>query len=142
MPAVRKCLHLNRRHRIRWIAAMLICFLFQQVAMAAYVCTLPATSAQAVAMAVSDCAAMGMTATSIDNAGHHGADPRCAEHCASHPSSTSDARVPSVPPLLAPTVSILALVDAGPTCRAIAIPDRTQLRAEPPPSLRFCSLQI
>jgi hypothetical protein len=140
MPSMRKRFHLSRRHRIRWIAAMLICFLFQQVAMAAYVCTLPATSTQAVA--VSDCAAMGMTSTSIDKAGHHAADPRCAEHCANHASSASDARVPTVPPLLAPAVSILALADAGPNCRAIAVPDRTHLRPEPPPSLRFCSLLI
>jgi hypothetical protein len=133
--------HFNRRHRFRLAVVMLLCFLFQQVAMAAYVCTAPTAPIQT-AMTVDDCAAMGMTATSTDTVGHHTADARCADHCAGNASSTTDTRLPTVPPLLASTIFTLALVDTAQACHEANVPDRALLRPEPPPALRFCSLLI
>ena len=48
--------HISRRHRVLWTGIVLFCLLFQQLAMAAYVCTLPTTPTHVVM--TGDCAAM------------------------------------------------------------------------------------
>lgn len=118
---------------------MLFCLLFQQLAMAAYVCTLPAAPAAAVA-AMDDCAAMGMGAA--DPSRHHQTDPRCIEHCASHVPATPEARVPAVPPLLLPPeFAAIARLVAQASPRE-PLPNPELYPPDPPPSLRFCSLLI
>src|ERR1700754_4673488 len=90
---------LSRRRRALCIGLVMFCLLFQQLAMAAYACALPAQSA---AMAMTGtCKDMAM-ASPTQHAATHGADPRCVEHCADHTSATPDARVPLLPPLLLP----------------------------------------
>lgn len=87
----------SRRRRFLLGGVMLFCLLFQQMVMAAYVCNFPDTPIRAVAT-VSDCSAMQVSGAQFG----HPADPRYTEHCAQHVPSPSDARTPTVPPLLLP----------------------------------------
>ncbi|KLD80037.1 hypothetical protein Y886_01275 [Xanthomonas hyacinthi DSM 19077] len=119
----------------------MFCLLFQQLAMAAYVCTLPAQSAT---MAMTGaCAEMGMGAAPASHAPDvHATDPRCAEHCSDHTSAVPDARVPSLPPLLLPADWPVLSATMTDRPERVALPDATLLRPDPPPSLRFCTLLI
>lgn len=136
---MRKRYRLSRRHRALWIGAVVFCLLFQQLAMASYVCALSAPSATT--LMTGDCADMGMS-SGHQTSEHQRSDPRCAEHCADHATATPDARLPGVPPLLLAPVppALLGTVAAVP--EQAALPDPTMRRAEPPPTLRFCSLLI
>lgn len=132
---------LSRRRRLLWAGVVLFCLLFQQLAMAAYVCTLPATSAPTVSV-MADCAGMNMGKASHDSTAGHVSDPRCTEHCANHVPTTPDARAPVVPPLLLPA-------DFADVAKAVAhasprepLPNPELYPPDPPPSLRFCSLLI
>jgi hypothetical protein len=118
----------------------MFCLLFQQLAMAAYVCTLPTQPTGTVMSGA--CADMAMDASADHAATAHAADPRCAEHCADHTSATTDARLPMVPPLLmaADWPALTTTLTDRP--ERVALPDPSLLRPEPPPSLRFCSLLI
>jgi hypothetical protein len=119
----------------------LFCLLFQQLAMAAYVCTLPSAATHPVA-SMEDCAAMGMGASDQAATHHLPADPRCAEHCASHVPATPEVRSPAVPPLLLPSdVAIVTQVGIHSPTRSL-LPDPELYPPEPPPALRFCSLLI
>lgn len=137
---MRKRFHISRRRRVLWTGIALFCLLFQQLAMAAYACTLPTASIN-VAM-TSHCAAMGMGSTTKMPPTHrHGVDPRCTEHCAGTTVSTHDASLPTVPPLLlasASPVMLGAIVHA----ERVALPNTALHRPDPPPTLRFCSLLI
>jgi len=130
---------LSRRRRLLWAGVVLFCLLFQQLAMAAYVCTLPAAPAPTVAM-MDDCAAMGMGSPGPSDG--HPVDPRCTEHCASHVPATPDAKTPVIPPLLLPA-------DFADVAKAVShasprepLPNPELYPPDPPPSLRFCSLLI
>lgn len=128
-------LRCRTRRRLIWLVTLLL--LWQQVALAAYVCPLPAPAAAVAAsaeMTRADCMSrMQMS--------HH--DLPCAEHCAAAPSAQPDARAPNVPasllsalPPLSPTVDMLP----GSLAR-VAVGDL--LPADTPPSrLRFCTLLI
>jgi hypothetical protein len=119
---------------------VMFCLLFQQLAMAAYVCTLPT---QPTAMAMTGaCADMAMSAPASHGPTAHSADPRCTEHCADHTSAMPDARVPTLPPLLLPAdwPALTATMTDRP--ERVALPDASLLRPDPPPSLRFCTLLI
>lgn len=112
----------------------MFCLFFQQMAMAAYVCTL--SSPPAAMVMTGPCHDMAMTAPT------QGADPRCAEHCADHTSAAPEARVPMLPPLLLPAdwpVLAATLMDRP---ERVALPDPSLIRPDPPPLLRFCSLLI
>ncbi|MET3651234.1 hypothetical protein [Dyella japonica] len=137
---MRMRLHISRRRRVLWTGVVLFCLLFQQLAMAAYVCTLPTRPADTVM--TGDCASMGMTAAAKASFQHQNPDARCAEHCAGDAASAHDVRLPSVPALLLPPASptlmgtIMHAPDQAP------LPDVALHRPEPPPTLRFCSLLI
>jgi hypothetical protein len=138
---MRRRLHISRRHRVLWTGVVLCCLLFQQLAMAAYVCTLPAASTSVVMK--SDCAAIGVSSSAQASASPHaGADPSCAEHCAGHTASAHDARLPTVPPLLLASASPTLLGTIEPVSHRVALPNTALRRADPPPTLRFCSLLI
>lgn len=134
--------HLSRRRRILWIGTVLFCLLFQQLAMASYVCTLPTVLADTAL--TNDCAAMGMAskAPSASKHVHSSSDPRCTEHCSSHVTSTPDARVPMVPPLLLPPASPVLVGTIAQTPTRVTLPELALRRADPPPMLRFCTLLI
>lgn len=138
---MRKRFHISRRRRVLWTVVALFCLLFQQLAMAAYACTLP-TAPINVAM-TSHCAAMGMGSTAKMPTSHqHGVDPRCTEHCAGTTVSTHDASLPTVPPLLLASTSPTTLGILANTADRIALPNTALHRPDPPPTLRFCSLLI
>jgi len=134
---MRKRFHLSRRRRVLWTGIVLFCLLFQHIAMAAYVCTLP-TSPTATVM-TGDCAGMGMSTKAT---AHQSADPRCTEHCSDLTTASPDARVPMVPPLLLSSASPLLLDTITSQRHQVTLPDPAQCRPEPPPMLRFCSLLI
>lgn len=138
---MRKRFHLSRRRRVVWTGVALFCLVFQQLAMAAYVCTLPLAPV-ATAMA-GHCAEMGMApATPASAPDQQGVDPRCAAHCAGHAVTTHDASLPTVPPLLLPALPPALLGAAVHPADRAALPDLVLRRSDPPPILRFCSLLI
>lgn len=129
------------RRRLAWLVVVLL--LWQQVAVAAYVCVAapvpPATATLAVAVHSSsmamadDCADM---ATPVD--------PLCRQHCQPDHATQVDARTASVPASALP-----ALPPVLPSVTAVTLPSeraliqRERLRAPPPiPRLLFCSLLI
>lgn len=131
---------LSRRRRLLWVSVTLFCLLFQQLAMAAYVCTLPSSTTgttHAVA-SMEDCAAMSRGASTP----YPASDPRCAEHCASHVPATPDARSPAVPPLLLPSDVAVVTQAIMPAPARTTLPDPALYPPDPPPTLRFCSLLI
>lgn len=117
----------------------MFCLLFQQLAMAAYVCDLP--NLPAATVMTGPCADMAMASPPHD-APAHGADPRCAEHCADHSSTAPDARLPQLPPLLLPAAWPTLTATLADRPERTVLPDPSLLRPDPPPSLRFCSLLI
>lgn len=132
--------HLRRstRHRLVWLVTLLL--MWQQVALAAYVCqAVPqaggqVTSVHAVAATDDGCADMGNPSTS----------PLCQQHCVPEHATQVDARQPSVPLSGLPALAPVSVAVAG-----IAIPrgwdlaDYDLRRTSPPASrLLFCSLLI
>ena len=118
-----------KRHRRRWIALFAtFALLFQQLAMAAYVCAKEATQAEAESMPACD------TADGADRS-------RCHEHC--HPTSAiaDHASALTVPPCVVPASG--PIVGASPRPRPAS--ERTMLHpwaTAPPLNVRYCSLQI
>jgi hypothetical protein len=137
---MRKRHYLSRRQRALWVGVVLFCLLFQQLAMAAYVCTLP--SIPAGMTMTGDCAAMHRESMAKATPSHQGSDARCTEHCAGNATSSHDVRLPAVPPLLLPALSPVLLGTITHAPERAALPDPALLRPEPPPTLRFCSLLI
>ena len=121
------------RQRLRTAALVVICLLFQQVALAAYLCPMEQMPAEATAMA-EHCAEMGM-AQQQDN------PALCAKHCSPDYGVAADAAKLTVPPLALPAVVMMPVqvqLVAGIAIQA----DVPIARSDPPPRLRFCSLLI
>lgn len=138
---MRKRFHISRRRRVLWTGIVLVCLLFQQLAMAAYVCTL-ATAPTDIVM-TGDCAGMGMNSVATPAALHQASmDPRCAEHCGGNTVSAHDASPPTVPPLLLAAASPTLLGTVAHAPHQVALPNTALHRPDPPPTLRFCSLLI
>ena len=120
---------LYRRRPRRFIALLaVLCLLGQQFALAAYACPLLAGAPLTMD---SDCQ-QGMPMTR---------SPLCAQHCSPTTSATPDNRTPSVPALALPPSPPL-LVAAFVTTRPRDVPFAITRIFEPPPRLRYCSLQI
>ena len=130
---------LSRRRRALLAGVVMCCLLFQQLAMAAYVCTLPAKPV--VVGMMEHCAGMGMD-SGAQAPTHASPDPRCDEHCAGHATAAPDARVPMVPPLMLPPAPPAQLGTVAHAPDQAALPDSTLFPPDPPPTLRFCSLLI
>ncbi len=122
----------SRRRRLRIAVTVIVCLLFQQVAMAAYACTMDRMPAVAVAMA-EDCAAMGMEVEEESLA-------LCAKHCAPDLSTAADHAALTVPSLALPPAFELVL--AEPVSHLAINVDVAIDRSDPPPRLRYCSLLI
>lgn len=138
---MRKRLHISRRRRVLWTGIALFCLLFQQLAMAAYVCTLPTAPTNVVM--TGDCAGMDMNSAAKTPASHHAStDPLCAEHCGGTTVSAHDASPPTVPPLLLASTSPTLLGTIAHASHLVALPNTALHRPDPPPILRFCSLLI
>ncbi len=122
---------LRRRHRLRIAVTVILCLLFQQVAMAAYACTMTRMPAP-VAMS-EDCAEMGMEVEQESLA-------LCAKHCAPDLSTVADHAALSVPSLALPAAFELVLAEPA---SHLAINAGVPIeRSDPPPRLRYCSLLI
>ena len=121
------------RHRLRIAFLAIVCLLFQQAALAAYLCPTEQMPAQVMAM-TENCAEMGM-AQQQDNLA------LCQKHCSPDHSVAADAVKLTVPPLALPP-PLLALVEVQPVVHGAIQTDVPVARSDPPPRLRFCSLLI
>jgi hypothetical protein len=125
----------SRRTRLRLTLLAVLALLFQQVALASYVCASPDMSAGGAAMRA-HCDGMPM-------AQQKQATALCPQHWAQQASVTQDARLPNVPPLalpamLPPMPGIVAL----PLSRASPERDAPWRSRGIPPALRFRVLLI
>lgn len=121
----------RKRFAIRIVLAVLLSFLLQHAALAAYACPLDQTPAK-VEASMPDCASMEQM------------DPPavCVKHCNPDDSTTADARIAQVPPLGLPLVRF-ELARTPPSSASMQHYESVPvLRADPPPTLRFCSLLI
>ena len=121
----------HRRLRIALVA--ILCLLFQQVAIAAYVCTMPNMPPDPVNMA-EDCTQVGMHLVQE-------APAICTRHCAPDLAVATDHVPPSVPALALPPVEFARALAVPTSCgvRSVQVPIE---RSDPPPRLRYCSLLI
>lgn len=121
------------RHRFRIALVVIVCLLFQQVALAAYACPLTQMPSDPAAMAET-CAEMGMKQAQESPA-------LCEKHCAPDQSVAADHVVLNVP-----TLALLPLpfdlIFAEPVSHVTLAADVSLDRSDPPPRLRFCSLLI
>lgn len=127
---MRKPMSVLYRRRPRCFIALLavVCLLGQQFALAAYACPLLAGTP---ATLDADCQQSMPTTQS----------PLCAQHCAPDSSATPDTRTPGVPALALPP-SPPILVGVFLPARSSVVPVAATRIHEPPPRLRYCSLQI
>ena len=112
----------HARQRLKIVMVMIFCLLFQQVALAAYLCPQEALPPETSAMA-EHCAEMGM-AQQQDN------PALCQKHCSPDHATAAEAVNLSVPPLALPPLIMAVLyaqpvshVPSGPAYRS---PDRTR----------------
>lgn len=132
---VKRFIRPTRRTRLRLVLLAVLSLLFQQVALASYVCSAAEVPATNVAMSA-HCDGMPMTQQKQ-------APALCAQHCAQQTPATQDARLPSVPLLLMP-----ALLPAPPTFVALPVASAPHVRSAAwrtsgiPPALRFRVLLI
>ena len=123
------------RHRLQIAVLVIVCLLFQQAALAAYLCPVEQVSAKAVAMA-EPCAEMGMAQQQDGN------NPLlCQKQCNPDYTVTTDTAKLSIPPLALPPL-ILTPVDVPAVSHVAIQTDVPIARSDPPPRLRFCSLLI
>jgi hypothetical protein len=121
----------HARQRFKIVLAMVFCLLFQQAALAAYLCPLE-QPAETSAMA-EHCAEMGM-GQAQDNPG------LCQKLCAPDILVTADRTSPTVPALaLAPPMHAL---DLQPISHITVLAEVPIAPSDPPARLRFCSLLI
>lgn len=119
--------------RLRIAVLVIFCLLFQQAALAAYLCPLEQMPAETSAMA-EHCAEMGMDEAQDNPA-------LCEKHCAPDVLATADHASPTVPALaLAPPMHGLVL--AQPISHVTVQAEVPIAPSDPPPRLRFCSLLI
>ncbi|MBS1939664.1 MAG: hypothetical protein JST38_02150 [Bacteroidetes bacterium] len=121
------------RHRMRIAVLVIVCLLFQQTALAVYLCPMEQMPVQTTAMAM-HCADMGM-AQKQDN------PALCEKHCSPDVTVSTDAAKLSVPPLALPPL-VLAPVYVPPVSHVAVQSEAPIARSDPPPRLRFCSLLI
>lgn len=130
----------TRRIRLRLALLAVFALLFQQVALASYLCSSADVPASNVAMNA-HCDDMPM----VEEKGSTTANPAlCAQHCAQQTPTTQDARLPSVPPLLLPALLPTRPAVAALPARLTAARHRADARRTPglSPALRFQILLI
>jgi hypothetical protein len=127
---------LRRRVRLRIALLAIVALLFQQTALASYVCSFPDMPTGNTAM-VDHCDGMPMTQTKHDPG-------LCVWHCAKSPVSTQTPNVPQVPPLALAAVLAIApqAVLTLPTATAGQACDPVSRSRGRPPELRSTILLI
>lgn len=123
----------HARHRLRIVFVVIVCLLFQQAALAAYLCPVEQMPAETAAM-VEHCAEMGMEQARDNPA-------LCEKHCNPDHSLAADAAKLSVPSLALPA-PVFTPVFVQPVSHVAIQADVPIARSDPPPRLRFCSLLI
>ena len=126
-------MRLRARHRLRVALVVMLCLLFQQLALAAYACPMEQMPPEMTAMA-ERCAEMGMQQAEDNPA-------LCAKHCTPDHSTTAEPAKLSVPAAALPPLAF-ALVLASPATPAVVQAEIPIARSDPPPRLRYCSLLI
>lgn len=119
------------RLRVGWLT--LVALLFQQIALAAYVCPVSEGLAAA-SMSMADCDDMVMV------------DPEapglCHKHCVGEHATSPDVKAPLVPALTTPQAWFGLIEVLSPPAKAKLYNDVPRCRSDPPLAHRFCSLQI
>jgi hypothetical protein len=125
--------HSRHRFRFRIAFVVILTLLFQQVALAAYACTLTQPPTEPSAMP--GCAEMSMPAKAPPP------PALCQKHCTPDQSIAADHVPPTVPALALPPLLFAPLFDQSISHVALvaAVPIA---RSDPPPRLRYCSLLI
>lgn len=130
---------MTRRIRLRLVMLAVVSLLFQQMALASYLCSPVDMPADSTAMSM-HCQGMPMAQRRApDNA----PSALCVQHCSHQVASTQDANLPNVPPLLIP-----ALLPAQPIMTALPLSKAAHARAATrrmpgfPPALRYRVLLI
>jgi hypothetical protein len=123
---------LRARHRLRIAVLVIACLMFQQVALAAYSCARDAAPEPMTRTAA--CAGMDMGPPAAQ------APALCEKHCSPDRAVPTDSAAHNVPALSLPPVYLLVLEQpASQLAPAVEVPIS---RSDPPPRLRYCSLQI
>lgn len=123
----------RQRLRLRIAVAAILCLLLQQLALAAYACTVTQAPPEPVA-AAGHCAEMGM-APQQDN------PVLCEKHCNPDRVVTADIAKLSVLPLALPPAAFGPVL--AQSVSHAAVQTRAPIaRSDPPPRLRYCSLLI
>jgi len=124
---------MTRRRRAMLAVVLIASLLFQQVALAAFACA-QAKAPPPMPPGMEHCAQMDMAPAHAD------APALCAKHCAPDQTLTADHAAPTVPTLALPPAFALVLGEpASPVALHLDVP---VARSDPPPRLRYCSLQI
>jgi hypothetical protein len=126
-------MRLRPRHRIRLALVVILCLLFQQMALAAYACPIEQMPPDMAAMA-KHCAGMGMQQAQDNPA-------LCAKHCAPDLATVADHVQLSVPALMLPPPGFAPVLVTPVTHVAVKAVVPIAL-SDPPPRLRYCSLLI
>jgi len=126
-------MRLRARHRLRVALVVIVCLLFQQLALAVYACPMEQMPPAMTAMA-EHCAEMGMQQAEDNPA-------LCAKHCAPDLSTAADHAKLSVPALMLPPL-VFAPVLATPVTHITLQSEIPIARSDPSPRLRYCSLLI
>ncbi|MBX3699951.1 MULTISPECIES: hypothetical protein [Pseudomonadota] len=119
------------RLRFAWLA--LLALLFQQVALAAYVCPVSETPPEPKAM-MAGCEGMEMPDPT--------APVLCDQHCQREHVTNPDLKAPQVPPLALPALHFTLTEALLTPVQDQHYEDVPTCRSDPPPAQRFCSLQI
>ena len=119
------------RLRFAWLA--LLALLFQQVALAAYVCPVSETPPEPKAM-MAGCEGMEMPDPT--------APVLCDQHCQREHVTNPDLKAPQVPPLALPALHFTLTEALLTPVQDQYYEDVPTCRSDPPPAQRFCSLQI
>lgn len=117
--------------RLAWVA--LLALMFQQAALAAYVCPI-SESAPKPTTVLADCESMAMPDPD--------APALCEQHCQRDHVTHPDLKAPQVPSLALPPLHFTLTSVMLPPAQAQYYEDIPTCRSDPPPAQRFCSLQI
>ncbi len=130
----------NRRTRLRLALLAVLALLFQQVALASYLCSPADMPASNVAMST-HCDGMPMVEGKTPA---KAAPALCMQHCAQQTPTMQDARLPSVPPLLLPALLPTAPAVVTSPARIAATRGLADARRTPglSPALRYQILLI
>ena len=125
---------MTRRRRMLLGALLIAGLLFQQVAVAALACARTSAPPLPMPAGMEHCAQMDMAPVQAES------PALCEKHCAPDLSLLTDKAAPSVPTLALPPSFLLVLeTPRSHVAQQVEVPIS---RSDPPPRLRYCSLQI